>query len=775
VPPEWVEQLLAVMDEAVFLVDADGSIEHANSAASRITGLTCAALEQASLSAVLCGAKEVLAELEPGTPERADLSVLTSNGLEIPVEATFTCVSGQSRSLCVVRDASLQVHLERELRVAREAALAAARERTMFLATMSHEIRTPLNGVIGMAGLLADSTLNPEQREMVRAVSSSGATLLDLVNDILDFTRIDSGQIELEVVPFDLGETTEEIVRSHAASAAGKGIDLVLDIDPTLPARLSGDPGRFRQALGNLVGNAVKFTEGGHVVVTLQVVESDDLDVVIECEVRDTGVGISDELREVLFRPFVQADLTTSRRHGGSGLGLAIARRIIRLMGGELELDSAPGRGSRFVFRVGLRRVDAGLSLSEPMDLAGTRTLVVSELPDRRVAITRVLQSWGGNVASCAAAAAPRRVVAAASRASPYDLVIVDEPVAGPRDLVVARELGALDVSPRPTIMLLTTARGVPPPDIQAAAGIAVTLVKPLGRNALRRATRLLLRPAAALAAASGGHHAFPRLRGEGTRVLIAEDNSINQKVAVGYLAAMGVPADAVGNGLEAVEAVRRFDYTLVLMDVHMPEIDGISATAQIRRNETRRRVPIVGLTADVRAEARARTLAVGMDAFIPKPVTPQKLAEVLQRWIPFAGGHEGSGPKPDESAFDSVVEAVMGQADNVLDTGALRRLRSLERASSQSGLVDSLVGMFLDKTPARLERIVRACEASQHGFVEIEAHSLKSSCRNLGAERMGACAAELERRAQAGFVDPSTVARLAREFQTVASILRRL
>ena len=769
VPRPWVQQLLRVMDEAVFVCSSQGTIASANAAAAQLTGTAEDALVGRALGELVVGAADVLADLDEGLPERVDALLVTPNGLEVPVEVTYSRIEGSDDALCIVRDASLQVHLERELRVAREAGLAAARERTMFLATMSHEIRTPLNGVIGMAGLLAGSGLRSDQREMVDAVSASGTALLDLVNDILDFTRIDSGQIELEEVAFDLAQTTEELVRAHASAAAAKNIDLVLDLDPALPSRLRGDSGRFRQALGNLVGNAIKFTEGGHVVVSVQILRADDVDISIECEVSDTGVGISAALREVLFRPFVQADVTMSRRHGGSGLGLAIARRLIRLMGGELELDSVPGQGSRFTFRMDLRR-GRPTSVPTELHLGDARVLVVSALPSRRVALTRKLQAWGAKVTSCEPAKAATRITGAMRRQAPYELIIADEPRSDDASLQISRAAAEVAREPASTVVALVAPDQVPDAMTQARAGVAAVLPKPVQRLALASLVHLLMRPGAALDVYARDSSAIPRLDGEGVRVLVAEDNPINQKVAVGYLAAMGVPADAVGNGLEAVEAVRRFDYTLVLMDVHMPEIDGLSATVQIRRSEANgtRRLPIVGLTADVRAEARARTEAAGMDAFIPKPVTPHKLAEVLTRWIPAVGAE----PRPETGP---IVDAVTGDADAVLDIRALRRLRSLERAGTQPGLLDSLVGMFLDKTPARLERIARACAASQHGFVEIEAHSLKSSCRNLGAERMGTCAAMLERDAQAGVAEADAVDCLAREFETVATILRRV
>jgi PAS domain S-box-containing protein len=770
VPAPWVQELLRAMDEAVFVVDSDGGIREVNVAAVRLLGHEAEDMAEIPFGLIVRGSADVLEDLEPGPPQRADLLAVTRDGLEIPVDVTFSRVEDGS-ALCVVRDTSLQVHMERELRLARQAAQVAAQERTLFLATMSHEIRTPLNGVLGMAGLLADSPLAPDQRQMVDAITNSGGALLDLVNDVLDFARIDSGQIELEVVPFDLAAVAEELIGSHAAAAAAKTIDVVVDLDPALPPKLLGDPGRLRQALGKLLGNAIKFTNDGYIVLAIRVLRTDDLDVVLECEVRDTGVGISDDLRERLFRPFVQADLTTSRRHGGSGLGLAIARRIVRLMGGELELDSAPGRGSRFTFRIDLRRAEDVPAAVDSLDLARRRVLVVSDLAPRRVALTRRLAAWGAAAAACEAAVAAGRLGAAVRRSSPYELVVVDPPLGAEDPLVVPQAICDLELEAPPSIVLLSVSPASLPTDTLVAACIATVIGKPVRRDVLRSAVRLLLQPSTAVDHRIDDLPAIPKLRGEGTRVLIAEDNPINQKVAVGYLAAMGVPADAVGNGLEAVEATRRYPYTLVLMDLHMPEIDGLSATAQIRCNERGARVPIVGLTADVRAESRARTEAVGMDAFLAKPVTPQKLAEVIARWIPRASPVGESREDP----AGPVIEAMTGAKGAVIDVAALRRLRMLEEAGSQSGLVESLVGMFLQRTPARLERISRACEAGQHGFVEIEAHSLKSSCRNLGAERMGAYAAELERRAQAGDADVVAVRRLTREFQTVASILRRL
>jgi PAS domain S-box-containing protein len=776
VPRLWVDALLETMDEALFLLDAAGTILRANAAARRLTAREEAELHGRGFAELVRGVDAAVAEtMTEGSARRADLAVTTPDGHRVPIEAAFTRLGvreapGEPSMLCVAHDASLTKHLQNELRVARGAALSAARQRTMFLATMSHEIRTPLNGVIGMAGLLLDTPLASEQRQMLETINNSGHALLDLVNDILDFTRVDAGQIELEIVEFDLTTMIDDLMDGHAPAAHAKGLELVADLDPRLPAVVMGDPGRLRQVLSNLLGNAIKFTERGHALLRVRLLRLDAIDASLHFEVRDSGIGISEQVREALFRPFVQADPSTARRHGGSGLGLAVARRLVRLMGGELDVESAPKEGARFSFRLDMRyaeHVPAGPALA----LGGARVLLVSECLPRRDAILRTLDGWGARAVWSRGIDAWGVLQIADADDEAFDAVIVDAPLSDCDPLDLPRRIVAAEMVDTPSIIVAYPVGAVPAPDALADAGVALTITKPIRQAQLQRALRLVLRPGDAAEGRPEVLPEFPRLQGEGVRILVAEDNLINQKVALGYLRAMGLEADAVNNGREAIEAVLRTPYTLVLMDVHMPEVDGLAATIRIRRSDRVANLPVVGLTADVRPEARERCQAAGMDAFLAKPVTPHKLAEALGRWIPVVKSHEGDG---------RVLEAAGGATQGgstgaVLEIGALRRLKDLERAGAQGDLVDGLVRMFLERTPARIERMARALSAGQHGFVELEAHSLKSSCRNLGADRMASCAADLEHAASDQLGAEYLVARLSREFTTVATLLRRL
>jgi PAS domain S-box-containing protein len=780
VPPPWVDALLQTMDEALFLLDSAGTILRANAAARRLTARDEGDLHGRGFGEVVRGVDAAVSEtMSEGTARRADLAVTTPDGHRVPIEAAFTRLAGADaatdpRVLCVAHDASLTKQLQNELRVARGAALSAARQRTMFLATMSHEIRTPLNGVIGMAGLLLDTPLAPEQRQMLETINNSGHALLDLVNDILDFTRVDAGQIELELVGFDLNTMIDDLMDGHAPAAHAKGLELVTDLDARLPAMVVGDPGRLRQVLSNLLGNAIKFTERGHVLLSVRLLRLDDIDASMHFEVRDSGIGISDQVREALFRPFVQADPSTARRHGGSGLGLAVARRLVRLMGGELDVESAPREGARFSFRLDMRyhaHPGSTPTTVPALALRGARVLLASDCLPRRDVMLRMLEGWGARASWSSCADAWGSLQIADARHEPFAAVIVDASIVDGEPLGLPRRIVAGEMIVTPSIVVAIPVGAVPAPFELADVGVALTVTKPIRPKQLERALRLLLRPGDAADAHADTVPEFPRLQGEGVRVLVAEDNLINQKVALGYLGAMGLEADAVNNGREAIEAVLRTPYTLVLMDVHMPEVDGLAATIRIRRGDRGGDVPIVGLTADVRPEARERCKAAGMDGFVAKPVTPHKLAEALGRWIPSMTTGE-----QDSRVLEAVGGATQGGSTGaVLEISALRRLKELERAGMQGDLVDGLVRMFLERTPARIERMARALSAGQHGFVELEAHSLKSSCRNLGADRMASCAADLEYAASHGMSADDLVSRLSREFTTVATLLRRL
>ena len=568
---------------------------------------------------------------------------------------------GRRRFAYVAEDVTADRIAAEQLVIARNEADAANRAKSAFLATMSHEIRTPMNGVLGMTGLLLGTPLTPTQRDYAETVQRSAESLLALINDILDFSKIEAGKLTLEPIAFDLAVMVDEVVEMFVPRAADKNLELVVRLASDVPRNLVGDAGRIRQILVNLVGNALKFTSAGHVLIDVSSEGGDARRVKLRFGITDTGIGLTEEQSRRLFRSFSQADVSTTRRYGGTGLGLAISRSLVELMGGEIGVESRPDAGSTFWFALDLPRAASDSNAAPDRPLAGRRVLLLDDLAVSRDEIVAQLAHRGADIVGVDSA--PAALDCLTSVGARFDAVLIDFGLEGTNGASFGQVLAEHPGMQQITRILLTSQPSLGDAQRFQEMGFAGYLVKPVRADMLSGVLlRVVTTPPAARSGIVTRHTlrdgregpqapAWFQARFPGLHVLLAEDNAVNQKVASHMLERLGCRVDVANDGREAVRRAADTSYGLIFMDIQMPEMDGLAASAAIRAAEPGgRRVPIIALTANAMESDRNRCLAAGMDGFITKPMKPDALIAALREWCGTSEGTD-SAPLPKAAA----------------------------------------------------------------------------------------------------------------------------
>lgn len=776
---------------AIISATPDGIIRLFNPAAESLLGYRADELVGTQTPAVFHDLEEVAARarlfseelglpIEPGfdvfveksrrgLPNEHEWTYIRKDGTRLTVLLNITALKNAAGHITsflgIASDITSLKIVEQELISAKEAAEAASIAKSQFLANMSHEIRTPMNGVLGLAALLRQTPLSPKQQRLTDTIVRSGNSLLDIINDILDFSKIEAGKLELEYTDFHLRILVDDVLELFAAPAHQKHLELIADVADSVPAFVKGDPARLRQILINLIGNAIKFTAQGEVVVSIVSVADGEDQSVLCFSVKDTGVGITPDALRSIFQPFSQADGSTTRKYGGTGLGLAIAKELVAFMGGEIWAESQMGSGATFFFTVHLAHSHLG-STGAPdskQALPDQRVLVVDDSRTARLSLDRQLRNWGmTSTVAESGKVALHLLTKAVEDGRPYDTVVIDLDMPGMNGLETVHAIHETLQHHQPRVILMTPVERVDAEEDHTGL-IAATLTKPVRPSDLHRALS-----GQTISVSSSPHRPMQEERTPAKpqgSILLAEDNAVNQEVTLGMLEVLGCPATAVENGRRAIDLLASQPFSVILMDCQMPEMDGFEATRVIRRQEqgSDRRIPIVALTAHALQGDRELCLAAGMDDYLSKPFTIEQLRTVIHRWLPAF-----SQPTQVDSPLAPIALSptpALQTDESPVDPKSWDSITSLQRPG-QPDLLAKVIGLYLKDSQGLVDKILAATQGMDFAALRDTAHSLKSRSATLGAWHVADLCKQLETGAREQTLVRTDAERLGRQLQ---------